>query len=383
MQLNSGLAQPIVGYTRLREDLDIETLVEPGQPERFVLRDRDTEESFVLGKRELLVARMFDGMCSIDRIVERLRDEHGVRASEATVKQFEERMVALGILTDPSRPSASRVAKPRSQSAGITYGPFKRVLMITLFRFDPHDMLDAMMARMPWLATRTAFGAFGVLVLAACVMLGLNAHTFARELVTVYSTGFAWIPIHYAVVIASIVVHEFGHALACRAYRVRVTEIGVAVYVVIATGWAWPVQREWSRLDKTARGVTIFAGPFASLVFAAVAVFVWAWAAPGSAARYAATVAIASPSLALIPTLLPIFNGDGYLAMTEFLNMPRLRQRAFSAFMALVRGRRVSLTRRETLTYTAMVIGTLGGWFIVWANVARIAVSAVAAFQPH
>jgi hypothetical protein len=48
--------------------------------------------------------------------------------------------------------------------------------------------------------------------------------------------------------------------------------------------------------------------------------------------------------------------------------------------MSLVRGRRVSLTRRETLTYAAMVIGTLGGWLIVWANVARIAVSA---FQPH
>lgn len=379
--MNQDLAQRIVGeYTRLREDLDIETLAEPGQPERFVLRDRVSEESFVLGKRELLVARMFDGTCSIDQIVERLREEHAVRASAATVKQFEERMLALGILTDPSRPSASRSGKPRSQSAGITYGPFKRVLMITLFRFDPHDMLDAMMRRMPWLATRTAFGAFGMLVAAACVMLGLNGRAFGHDLVTVYSTGFAWIPIHYAMVIASIVVHEFGHALACRAYRVRVTEIGVAVYVVIATGWAWPVQREWSRLDKTARAVTIFAGPFASLVFAALAVFVWQWAEPGSAARYAATVAIASPSLALIPTLLPIFNGDGYLAMTELLNMPRLRQRSFSAFMSLVRGRRVSLTRRETLTYAAMVIGTLGGWLIVWANVARIAVSA---FQPH
>ncbi len=382
--MNPDLAQRIVGdYTRLREDLDIETLAEPGQPERFVLRDRDSEESFVLGKRELLVARMFDGRCSIDQIVERLREEHAARASAATIKQFEERMLTLGILTDPSRPSASRAANPRSQSAGITYGPFKRVLMITLFRFDPHGMLDMMIARMPWLASRTAFGAFGALIAAACVMLGLNGHAFAHDLVTVYSTGFAWIPIHYAVVIASIVVHEFGHALACRAYRVRVTEIGVAVYVVIATGWAWPVQREWSRLDKTARVVTIFAGPFASLVFAAVAVFVWEWAAPGSAGRYAAMVAIASPSLALIPTLLPIFNGDGYLAMTEFLNMPRLRQRAFSALTALVRGRRVSLTRRETLTYTAMVIGTLGGWLIVWATVARIAVFAVSAFQPH
>ena len=116
--MNSDIAQRIAGgYTRLREDLDIESLVEPGQPERFVLRDRDSEESFVLGKRELLVARMFDGMCSIDRIVERLREEHAVRASTATVRQFEERMLALGILTDPSRPSASSAGKPRSHPA--------------------------------------------------------------------------------------------------------------------------------------------------------------------------------------------------------------------------------------------------------------------------
>lgn len=39
---------------------------------------------------------------------------------------------------------------------------------------------------------------------------------------------------------------------------------------------------------------------------------------------------IVASFISLIPTLLPIFNGDTYLAITEVLGQPRLRQRAFN-----------------------------------------------------
>ncbi|MFC5474497.1 M50 family metallopeptidase [Paraherbaspirillum soli] len=363
----------------MRDDLAIEAIDDAARQARYLIHDPCSDASFVLGKRELTVARMFDGTRSIEQIVTQLREDHAILAAVAKIQQFEERMLKLGILIDPVRPALNA----RSPSAGITYGPFKRFLMLTLLRFDPRQPIEAIARHLPWLMSKSGVAVFSAVILGALMLLVQRWGVFTHDLATVYTNDLGWIPLHYAVVVGSIVVHEFGHAIACRAYRVRVTEIGVAVYVLILTGWAWPVQRDWSKLHKGARVMTILGGPFGSLLFAAVAVLVWSLAKPGSALWYLAVVAAASPTVALIPTLLPIFNGDTYLALTELLDMPRIRQRAFQALFSAVRGNRPALTRGEMLTYAALILSTLAGWAIAWLVLIRMLISIISTISHY
>jgi putative peptide zinc metalloprotease protein len=193
---------------------------------------------------------------------------------------------------------------------------------------------------------------------------------------------------HYPVILLSIVVHEIGHAMPCRHYKVRLTDFGAAIYVLLATGWARPLQADWAMLTRQQKMVAIVMGPWASLLFAAVGVWVWSY---GEGWLHTLGVVMAvSSTLALIPTLLPMFNGDTYLAICELSGEPRLRQRAFhyarrwlgrgqdeshasSQASRVVDSHECAEGLRKTRIWFFLILAlTVLGWVLVWAVVGSL-----------
>jgi hypothetical protein len=84
-----------------------------------------------------------------------------------------------------------------------------------------------------------------------------------------------------------------------------------------------------------------------------------------------------SATLALIPTLLPIFNGDTYLAITELISVPRLRQRAFRYLKNLWcrQPQEEHLSSRRKVLYWLTISGTALGWVVVWALLVQLIIS--------
>ncbi|MNP32552.1 hypothetical protein D3C76_1257380 [compost metagenome] len=114
--------------------------------------------------------------------------------------------------------------------------------------------------------------------------------------------------------------------------------------------------------------ITILAGPLVSLQYAGVSIVLWAMfrdtqgVLPGLF-----VVMIVASFISLIPTLLPIFNGDTYLAITEVLGQPRLRQRAFNYVKRHWRTaplEAVSPALRRL--YWSTFLLTCLGWVIAW-----------------
>ncbi len=332
----------------------------------YTIYDPVNDLSYFFGANELMVARLFDGQRSLTDIMTYLESQHQRRMPLEKLAAFEKRLHQLVILSVPGAVPDARVRDP---AAGISYGPLKSLLVIPLLRMQPAALLDYVYGRFGWLCSRV-FVLSGLLaILAAIAVVVLRYGEFSSDVVAVYGNGIGWLAWHYPVVVASIAVHEMGHALACRLYRVRVTDFGIAIYLLMATGWARPLQGDWKALARRERMVTIVMGPYASLLFSAVGVVQWLVTSPGSAWHTLSIVMTVSASLSLVPTLLPIFNGDTYLALTEYLRVPRLRQRAFQYVKETLRSRKHedSPTPRRRALYWTTVVATLLGWVLAWA----------------
>jgi len=352
------------GFSMFRSDLRIFEPQADDPDRRYTVYDPASDLSYYLGARELSIARLFDGTRNATDVCASLRARR-IALPEEKAAALEHRLHQLGLLAVPGE-SPARLRDP---ATGISYGPLKAALSIPVMRFAPERLLDAIFEHAPWVCSRTfVYGGLAGIV-AAVVCAARRFDALASDATRVYAHGWHWLLWHYPVIVASIAVHELGHALACRAHKVRITDFGIAVYLLLATGWARPLQRDWSALPRRARLVTIVMGPYASLLFVALGVGVWNWAPRECAAHTLGVVMAASASVALVPTLLPFFNGDTYLAMTEYFGVPRLRQRAFH----YVRYRLQRRTGGETppparrMLYWATALGTAAGWILAWA----------------
>ncbi|MCW5236569.1 M50 family metallopeptidase [Verminephrobacter eiseniae] len=332
----------------------------------YTIYDPASDLSYFLGANELMVARLFDGQRSLVDIMAHLESQHRRRIPLEKLAAFEKRLHQLDMLSVPGAVPDARVRDP---AAGISYGPLKSLLIIPLLRMQPAALLDYVYERFGWLCSR-AFVYSGLFaILAAIAVVVVRYGDFSGDVVAVYGNGIGWLACHYPVVVASIAVHELGHALACRLYRVRVTDFGIAIYLLMATGWARPLQGDWTALARRERMITIVMGPYASLLFSAAGVALWLVTVPGSPWHTLSVVMTASASLSLIPTLLPIFNGDTYLALTEYLRVPRLRQRAFQYVKETLWSRKhdESPTLGRRALYWITVVATSLGWLLAWA----------------
>jgi putative peptide zinc metalloprotease protein len=335
---------------------------------RCTVYDPRSDMSYSFGLREVGLARRFNGQRSLHDIAQCVLDEEGRVIPMEKLQAFRARLLDLNLLEDETTPSTRRKRARRDPASGITYGPLKDRLMISLIRFDPSNVLELLYLRARFLCTPWFVVTLSVIVFGSAGLLLFELPTlFLHDVVSVYQGGVQVFALHYVVLIVSSLLHEFGHALACRHYRVRTTELGVAIYLLLATGWARPVQREWSALERWQRIVTILMGPFVSLAFAASGVLLWHIMPAHSVLASVAVVMAISSSVAIVPTLLPIFNGDAYLALTEWLGIPCFRHEAFRYVGGILSSKPQVVSAPKKRLYWTMFAATCLGWAAAWS----------------
>jgi putative peptide zinc metalloprotease protein len=127
-------------------------------------------------------------------------------------------------------------------------------------------------------------------------------------------TDYLW---GYGLFLVSVLIHELGHASACKRYGAQPSKIGCALYLI------WPVfysdvSAAWS-LKRWQRVVVDVGGVFFQLVVAAGYVFVYSWT-HWSALKLAILI-IASNCLF---NLNPVFKFDGYWVLADSLGIANL-----------------------------------------------------------
>lgn len=130
------------------------------------------------------------------------------------------------------------------------------------------------------------------------------------------------------------VLHELGHALACKHFGGRVHEIGVlllaftpAMYCDVSDLWRLPSKRK--RMLVTAAGI------LTEVLLAAIAAVVWRYSEAGLVHTAALNVMIVCTVGTLLINANPLLRYDGYYLLSDLTETPNLWQRSRDAVAAL------------------------------------------------
>ncbi len=347
-------------FPRLRDDLQVVEQVE-GATTTFILKDPWSHRFYRLRPLEYSVARSLTGRTGLAG-VEQVLLEQGLAVSQETLQQFVERLRQLGLLEDTISPTDA--ARWDSVKAGTGWAGFRTSPTFVKFPLaNPGPILEHL-AR---LATPLFTRAFVVVALLAIgwvsFVLAMHWPQLAQE--SPYLVTPAGIVMSILTSCLVITGHEFAHAIACRKYGGKVSDIGFALYLFqpyfytdVSDAWLLPrTQRLWVTL----------AGPFIEAVLWAGAVLLWLHSVPQTDLHRAALTVVVSSAIKLIWNLNPLLRLDGYYLLMDLLEIPNLRIKAQVFWSNLIRGvlrGRLDLPPgRDTFVFGAY--GLLSGGFTV------------------
>ena len=132
------------------------------------------------------------------------------------------------------------------------------------------------------------------------------------------------------------VVHEFGHAYACKVFGGKVPEMGAyliaftpCAYVDASAAWGFPQLRQ--------RVIVSLAGMYVESIVAFVALLVWSWTDDLLVSSCAHQVVVLSTAVTVLFNINPLMRYDGYYVLSDVTGTPNLRQRGLAEVQSLLK----------------------------------------------
>jgi hypothetical protein len=199
---------------------------------------------------------------------------------------------------------------------------------------DPDALFDRWLPRVRFCFSRAFLTASVVLFAIYVLVLAVKWSEFSTALAQFYTLqlGISTLVVFWVTGTVIIVIHELGHGFTCKYFGGQVHEIG-AMLIYFEPAFFCNVNDAWTFPELKARLWVTAAGSWIQLVVASLAAIVWWAAAPGT---LISQVAFAAVFIGGFTTVLmnanPLIPLDGYYALSDYLEVPNLRQRA-SAYL--------------------------------------------------
>jgi multidrug efflux pump subunit AcrA (membrane-fusion protein) len=332
----------MTGRPRLRHDLVLVEQTYRGE-QSFIVKDPQSRKYFRFRPVEVMVMQALDGAHTTAEVTAALAEE-GVKVSPSSVESFARKLSSMGLcertLGERSVLEMERLRAQRRRR--LKPAVFKG----DIFRLrwsvgDPDKLFDRWLPRLRFFFTgtflRISVALFGVYFL----VLALKWPEFWRAMSDLYTFNFdlGTFAVLWLTGTAIIIIHELGHGFTCKYFGGQVHEIG-AMLIYFEPAFFCNVNDAWTFPELKARLWVTAAGSWIQLVLASVAAIVWWAAAPGT---LVSDVAFAAVLIGGITTVFvnvnPLIPLDGYYALSDYLEVPNLRQRAFGYLAWLVKTR--------------------------------------------
>ncbi|NWK55879.1 peptidase M50 [Verrucomicrobiaceae bacterium N1E253] len=204
---------------------------------------------------------------------------------------------------------------------------FSSLLFLKIRLFNPDPFLRKTLSLFAWLFTPVGALLWTLVFIWGALALIENWSEFADTSRSIL--GWSNLPYLYLSLIITKVLHEFGHAYACRRYGREVPEMGIMLLVFNPLPYV-DASSCYAFARKYQRVIVGIAGMAVELFVAAIAVKVWAEGADGIMTRVAYNVAITASVGALLFNLNPLLRFDGYHILCDLLETPNLQGRSQS-----------------------------------------------------
>jgi putative peptide zinc metalloprotease protein len=363
---------------RLRTDLVLVEQTYRGE-QSYIVKDPQSRKYFRFRPLEIQVMLSLDGQRTAAEAAAVLA-EGEINVSATAVEKFAGKLKAMGLLDRTlgersvlmmERLRAQR--RSRLKGGGLVQGD---ILRLRWSMGDPDKFMDRTMPYLRFFFTRGFLIASVVLFAIYLLILAMKWPEFSRAIVALYTFNVSagTLAVFWLTATGIIVVHELGHGYTCKYFGGQVHEIG-AMLLYFEPAFFCNVNDAWTFPDLKARLWVTAAGSWIQLVLAGLASIVWWAATPGS---LVSEVALAAVMVGGVTTVLmnanPLIPLDGYYALSDYLEVPNLRQRAFAYLQWVVRSRVFRLDvpmppsdereQRIFLTYSLLGAGYIASIFL-------------------
>ncbi len=308
-----------------RGELEISRHIFRGEPS-YVVQDPITFTSHHLTAHNYQIFVALDSERPLERIFERLV-EHGVlkKDREEDFYRFVVRLNQLGLLNLPisdgkrlyERFQKKRGARRRNWLTAIV---FLRVPLV-----QPDAFLTRTMRYAAPLFTRLAFALWLLGVSVSLYVVAMRWEAFCNPLGTMLAAKN--LPILWTLLVGMKVIHEFGHAYACKFFGGRVPEMG-AFFVVFTPCAYVDASATWGFTNRLHRIIVGLAGMYFESMAAMAALAVWCFTEPSPLRSIAHYAVILSTIVTVGFNINPLMRYDGYYILSDAVNTPNLRQLA-------------------------------------------------------
>jgi putative peptide zinc metalloprotease protein len=326
----------------------------------FVVKDPATGRFFRLKEVEHFIAWQLNGSTALDDIRESVEEKFGVTFTAEILEKFIQNLGRLGLLEKEGREPGFVAERPRTIRGSLLY--------LRLKAFDPDLLFNRLVTKLRFFFTPYFLVFSAALVFLAIGITVINWQDIGQDIQSLYhfqALFFAWL-----IVFLVITAHEFAHGLACKHFGGEVHEIGFmllyfqpAFYCNVSDAWLFP--------EKFKRLWVTFAGAYFEIFIWALATVSWRLTEHGTWVNFLALVVMATSGIKSLFNLNPLIKLDGYYLLSDFLEVPNLRQKSFGYISAGIKRlygsaiqERKETSQRERRIY--LTYGLLAGAFSFW-----------------
>lgn len=325
MTLTTPVASaPVLDAPKLRADLVVTERLERGEAV-FVIKAPRTDRYFQVGDVEHALMGLMDGNRSIRQICDHARQELQLDVQPAVLKTFLRSLRLAGCLVGAKKARSPAVAGARKR--GVFLGLIGNLFYWRFVLLNPDRRLDRLM---PW--TRAFFTPTFVVTALLAIAAGGLTLALGSDLYLADVQRLGWLARPFvlaAAMVFTIAIHETAHGLTCKYHGGRVKEMGFllifltfpCLFTNVSDAWMFP--RKSQRLWVTA------SGPLVEALLWSFSVFVWRLTEPGSPPHDLALGLITVSGLGMFMTFNPLLKFDAYYFLSDWLEIPNLRDRSF------------------------------------------------------
>ncbi|MBF0439691.1 MAG: HlyD family efflux transporter periplasmic adaptor subunit [Magnetococcales bacterium] len=331
-----GGGNPLTAPAPLRTELKIRKLVQRGEV-TYVIKEPDKQTYYRFSESQHLMLTLFDGKKEPDVLI---------RAFDEASEEYEYDLEALMELIASAKnfrllqrskeeERAALIEKLKETRKGRFLQAKGSLMNMRFHLHDPSAFFDRILHKIQWLWTTQGVYASLLLIGVALFMVILQFDRFSTdfERVFFFAKQGGWNALSiWMVTLGAIAFHEMGHGLTCRHFGGDVDDMGFLLLAFQPCLYA-NVNDAWLFENNRHKLYVALAGVWIELVLCAFAVFIWTLTDVetliGRISFILVTVATAS---SLFLNLNPLMKFDGYYILSDYLEIPNLRQNAIDWF---------------------------------------------------
>src|SRR5436190_8250388 len=307
-----------VSPPKLRNDLTISEQRLAGEVVSIV-KDPLTGNFFRLGEAERFIADQLDGATAVEVVRQRAEEKFSTTLPQETLNQFVKTLEKGGLLESGAGREKALRRRTRRIQGNILY---QRVRMC-----DPDLLFHWLIGRIGFFFTPYFMVLSAAVILFAAGVAIANWDDVRGDVARLFQISS--LPLAILTVFLVITLHEFGHGLTCKHFGGEVHELGFmliylqpALYCNVSDAWLFP--------EKAKRLWVGFAGPYIELFIWGLATLVWRVTDVETTINYMAYVVMTTSGIKTFLNFNPLIKLDGYYLMSDYLEIPNLRRKAFS-----------------------------------------------------